>query len=145
MNLQGAFAPGRDFFCLNFLEVMTVATAQTKPSTLMALAQEHELARHRSRLQALKAMEAKLRALDAFMPAIRAAGITISGDELNCWTFGRLYIQQPILNRKRNAELERVLRAQGMREVEVRPGAQGYDVELKKGHLTVCMYVEKVA
>lgn len=114
-----------------------------QPITLAAQALQAEQSRHEGRMAMLKRMEARLRMLDAFMPAVRAAGINVHGDELNDWGRGTIYVGGALMNPQRNATLEKVLRAQGMREVGCRRHADGsYTVELKKGHLTLCISVE---
>lgn len=113
--------------------------AESKKLMSYALEVEHE--RHKARLQMLKRMEPKLRALDALMPAVREAGIHIHPSELNLWLGGAMFVSDAILNPKRNTVLERVLREQGMREVSRKPEHTGFRVELKKGHLLVSMHV----
>lgn len=108
---------------------------------LMAAALEAEHGRHGVRLQMLKRMEPKLRALDEYMPAVRAAGINVHPDELHMWSGRVLFIADSVLNAKRNTVLERVLIEQGMREVSRKPEHTGFRVELKKGHLLVSMHV----
>lgn len=113
------------------------------PLTLEVQALRDEQARHEGRVAVIRRMSARLRMLDAYMPAIRAAGIDLRGDEINCWGGRAIYLSGPLFSAQRNATLEKVLREQGMREVERRdnPGG-GYTVDLKKGHLTVCLTVD---
>ncbi|ADU99006.1 hypothetical protein Alide_1245 [Alicycliphilus denitrificans BC] len=114
-----------------------------QPRTLEAQALHDAHQGHAARLAAIKRMASKLRMLDAYMPAVRAAGITVRGDELNCWGGLAIYVSGPMFNAQRNATLEKVLREQGMRETRRKENADGsYTVDLKKGHLTVCITVE---
>lgn len=116
--------------------------AAALPLTLAEHALQLEQARHANRLAELKGMEAKLRMLDAYMPAIRAAGINIYGDELLSWGGKTIHVLTT-LNPQRNATLERVLRECGMREVHRTDYSTIYSVGLSKGHLTVAMSVDK--
>lgn len=113
------------------------------PMTLETQALRDEQQRHDGRVAAIRRMSARLRMLDAYMPAIRAAGIDVRGDEINCWGGKTLYVSGPLFGARRNATLEKVLREQGMREERRRENTDGsYSVSLKKGHLTVCLTVE---
>ena len=111
--------------------------------TLEVKALRDEQERHDGRLAVIRSMSARLRMFDAYMPAIRAAGITVRGDEINCWGGRAIYVRGPLFNAKRNATLEKVLREQGMREESRKENTDGsYTVNLKKGHLTVCLTVD---
>ncbi|UZV40240.1 hypothetical protein Acica_35 [Acidovorax phage Acica] len=111
--------------------------------TLAAQALQAEEARHAGRLADIKRMDARLRMFDAFMPAVRAAGINVHGDEINCWGTSALYVGGLTLDPRRNAILEKVLREQGMEEIERKPCPTGaYTVKLKKGRLVVSLTVE---
>lgn len=116
--------------------------AAAQPSTLFEQALQAEHARHARRIAELKGMGARLRMLDAYMPAIRAAGINIQGDELHSWGGKSIHVLTPALNPKRNATLENVLRDCGMREVRRADYTTSACVELRKGHLTVAMTVD---
>lgn len=116
--------------------------AAAQPSTLLEQALQAEHARHARRIADLKSMAARLRMLDAYMPAIRAAGINIHGEELHCWGGKSIQVLTPALNPKRNATLENVLRDCGMREVRRADYATSASVELRKGHLTIAMTVD---
>ena len=113
-----------------------------QPLTLAEQALQSEQARHARRIAELRGMEAKLRMLDAYLPAIRAAGISIHGEELHSWGGKTIHVMTPTLNPQRNATLERVLRDCGMREVRRADYSTSYSVELRKGHLTVAMTVD---
>ena len=110
--------------------------------TLAAQAAAMEHARHARRMAELKAMHARLRLLDAYMPAIRAAGINVHGEELHSWGGRAINVMAPVLNPKRNATLERVLRDCGLREVRRSDYLHSYSVELRKGHLIVALTVD---
>lgn len=110
--------------------------------TLAAQAGMVEHARHARRMAELKAMHARLRLLDAYMPAIRAAGISVHGEELHSWGGKAINVISPVLNPKRNATLERVLRDCGMREVRRSDYLYSYSVELRKRHLIVALTVD---
>lgn len=121
------------------------AAGVTAP-TLAAQALQAEVARHAGRLADIKSMDARLRMFDAFMPAVRAAGIDVHGDEIHCWgtsAISALYVGGITLDPQRNATLEKVLREQGMEEIERTPCPTGaYTVKLKKGRLTMAITVE---
>lgn len=117
-------------------------TVAAQPLTLAAQALQSEQARHALRIAELKSMAARLRMLDAYMPAIRAAGIAIHGEELHSWGGKAIHVIGATLNPQRNATLERVLRDCGMREVRRSDYTSTYVVELRKGHLSVAMTVE---
>lgn len=119
-----------------------VACTDAAPLTLAQQAVQLEQARHARRLAELKAMDARLRLLDAYMPAIRAAGINVHAEELQSWCGKVVHVIAPVLNPKRNATLERVLRDCGMREVRRSDYATSYSVELRKGHLIVAISVD---
>lgn len=119
-----------------------------KPNTLEAAALQAEHVRHAARLREIAAMGAKLRALDAYMPAVRAAGADVHPDDVSHWGWGQkraLRICNATFNERRNVVLERVLREQGMRETGRNdyPGGS-YTVELTKGHLTVSIAVRPI-
>lgn len=116
--------------------------AAEQPLTLAEQALQLEQARHARRIAELKGLETKLRMLDAYLPAVRAAGISIHGDELHCWGGKTVHVMAPTLNPQRNATLERVLRDCGMREVRRSDYSTCYSVELRKGHLAVAMTVD---
>lgn len=123
--------------------------SEPKPDTLEAAALQAEHARHAARLREITAMAAKLRALDAYMPAVRAAGADVHPDDVSHWGWGQkraVRICNATFNEKRNVVLERVLREQGMRETGRNdyPGGS-YTVELTKGHLTVSIAVRPSA
>ncbi len=121
------------------------AAGGTAP-TLAEQALQAEEDRHACRLAAIARMDARLRMFDAFMPAVRAAGINVHAQEINCWgasAHSVLYVGGPVLDPRRNAVLEKVLREQGMEEIERTPCPTGaYTVKLKKGRLTVSITVE---
>ncbi|MDT0137263.1 hypothetical protein [Acidovorax sp. PRC11] len=121
------------------------AAGDTSP-TLAAQALQAEEARHACRIAGVRRMDARLRMFDAFMPAVRGAGINVHGDEIHCWgtsALSALYVGGVTLDPRRNATLEKVLREQGMEEIERTPCPTGaYTVKLKKGRLTVSITVE---
>ena len=117
-------------------------TPAPAPTALAAQALHAEHERHASRLAALRRMDAKLRHFEAYMPAIRAAGINVHPDDLNDWGRKVLWVSQALASPQRNATLEAVLRAQGMREIGLTHHGDGsYRVDLSKGHLTVSLCV----
>ncbi|MDA8448470.1 hypothetical protein M4R36_00290 [Acidovorax sp. GBBC 3299] len=118
------------------------AASDTAP-TLAEQALQAEEARHACRLAAIKSMDARLRMFEDFMPAVRAAGIKVHGEEFNGWGTSTLYVSGITLDPRRNATLEKVLREQGMEEIERTPYLNGaYTVKLRKGRLTVSITVE---
>ena len=121
---------------------LAARTGAAQPSTLFEQALQAEHARHAARIAELKNLEGKLRMLDAFMPAIRAAGINLNGSELHGWGGKAIHVMSATLNPQRNAAVERVLRDVGMRELRRADYSTCYSVELRKGHLTVAMTVD---
>lgn len=111
--------------------------------SLMDAAVQAEHARHAARLAEVRKMAAKLRLLDAYMPAITAAGIELHGTELGYWSWaGAVRVLSATLNPWRNAKLEQVLRAQGMEETRREQFPDGsYTVELSRGPLRISLPV----
>ncbi len=122
----------------------TRRAAAPAPQTLAEklLANEHE--RHAARLACIKRMQARLALLDAFMPALNAAGISLHSDDITDWGTKSLYLGSGLLDHKRNAKLANVLLAEGMR-VDARKeydyGTQDVRLELVKGRLRVSISI----
>lgn len=114
-----------------------------EPTTLQAQAELYETRRYEARMRSLKAMQHRLALLDGYMPAIKAAGLSIHADELTCWSgsAGAIYIGEALLDRSRNARLEARLRELGFLEVDRRAHTSHYMVELKKGRLLLSLTV----
>lgn len=114
-----------------------------KPLGDQMLAFEH--ARHADRLAAIKRMAARLALLDAFMPALGAAGMVLNLDEVTDWGGKAIYLGSGILDHTRNAKLANLLMAGGMR-VESRKdydfGAKDVRLELVKGRLRVSINID---
>lgn len=114
-----------------------------KPLGAQLLAYEH--ARHADRLAGIKRMAARLALLDAFMPAIAAAGIVLNLDEVRDWGSKAIYLGSGVLDRTRNVKLANVLMAAGMR-VDVRKeydyGDRDLRLELVKGRLRVSINID---
>ncbi|RYF02260.1 MAG: hypothetical protein EOO32_00760 [Comamonadaceae bacterium] len=117
-----------------------------KPLGEQMLAFEHE--RHADRLAAIKRMGARLVLLDAFTPAMAAAGIALNMDEVNDWGGKTVYIGSGSVDHKRNAKLVNVLVAGGMRVAERREHARSFSTfkdvrfELVKGRLRLSICVD---
>lgn len=117
--------------------------AAPEPLGAQLLAYEH--AHHAARLASIKRMAARLALLDAFMPALAAAGIVLHPDEVRDWGGKAIYLGSSILDHTRNARLANVLLAAGMR-VDVRQeyeyGTQDVRLELVKGRLRVSINID---
>ncbi|WP_046059720.1 hypothetical protein [Paracidovorax citrulli] len=106
-----------------------------------ALAAEER--RHEDRLAEIKRMRGRLAALDALVPALHEAGVSLRVDDIRDWGTRRIFIGNPAMDPARNAVIERVLREQGMaEESRTHYTVGGYAVDLKKGHLTVHISVD---
>lgn len=107
------------------------------------LAFEH--GRHANRLAAIKRMAARLSLLDAFMPAIAAAGLALNMDDLTDWGGKSIWLGSGILDHTRNAKLANVLMAGGMRVEERNEydhGARDVLLKLVKGRLRVSINID---
>ena len=119
-----------------------------QPETLMEAAVRRANEKHAERMAELKAAQKQLAAFEAFMPAVRAAGIDLHTDEINYLPYGKkcLRIASALLTDARNVTLERVLIENGMREVGRNTYSDGsYWVDLAKGHLRVALTVRPAA
>lgn len=114
-----------------------------RPLGAQLLAFEH--GRHADRLAAIKRMGTRLALLDAFMPALAAAGMVLNLDEVADWGGKTIYLGSGILDHTRNAKLANLLLAGGMR-VDVRKdydfGAKDVRLELVKGRLRVSINID---
>ena len=118
--------------------------AKAKSELMMTLVREGYLGalqRHRERLEELKAMGPKLRMLEAYRPAIVAAGIVLRVNKFKLLGGDHLWIDlggPPV----RNATLLRVLLEQGMREKGRIENIDCSLVTLCHGHLTLTVPVD---
>jgi len=125
----------------------TRQTAASAPAlSLHQRMQAREIERHTARLAVIKRMQARLALLDAFMPAIEQAGISLGLDELTAWGGKSLWLSAGLLDHAAAARLVNVLAANGM-EVDERKdydgAAGGCCVRLKKGRLLVSVSVDR--
>lgn len=105
-----------------------------------------EQARHAGRLEAIKRMRARLVLLQAFMPAIEAAGIWLDLGALSDWGGKSLWISTRVLDHPAAARLVNVLVANGMTVHERKDyGAGGSTLHLKKGRLLCTVSVDHSA
>ena len=102
-----------------------------------------ESARHAGRLEAIKRMRARLVLLEAFIPAIDAAGIWLDmGATTECGSKA-LWIGTGVLDHQAAARLVNVLVANGMTVHERKDwGPSGSTLHLKKGRLIVLVSVD---
>ena len=115
------------------------------PKPLGAQLLAFELARHADRLAAIKRMGARLVLLDAFMPAIAAAGLVLNLDDVHDWGGKTIYLGSGVLDHSRNAKLANVLLACGMRVADRKEYDYGHGdvrLELVKGHLRVSLNID---
>lgn len=117
--------------------------AQEQPGSLVQLLASDARQSCDARLKEVKTMSGKLAMLDVYMPAVRAAGITIRPEDIHSsWARGELQIGAGVLGHTRNACLANVLAAQGMRE-ESRKESGGYVwMTLAKGRLRVGLMID---
>ncbi len=124
----------------------TAARRDEAPKPLGAQLLAFELARHADRLAAIKRMGARLALLDAFMPAIAAAGIVLNLDEIHDYWAGKtIYLGSGFPDHSRNAKLANVLLACGMRVAERKEYDYGHGdvrLDLVKGHLRVSLSID---
>ena len=116
------------------------APAQSLEQRLLLI----ENARHAGRLEAIKRMRARLALLQAFIPAIDAAGIWLEMGALSDWGGKSLWISTGVLDHPAAARLVNVLVANGMTVHERTDygGAAGSTLHLKKGRLLVTVSVD---
>lgn len=113
------------------------------PATLHEAAMRLEQVRHADRLAALKRMEARLALLDAYVPALKAAGLSLLISEINDWGGKELYIRSTYFTSP--AETQRlldVLLSEGMKEVERRHYGPTDTVIVAKGRLRLVLSVD---
>lgn len=104
-----------------------------------------ELGRHADRLAAIKRMGARLVLLDAFMPAITAAGLVLNLEDVRDWGGKTIYLGSGLLDHSRNAKLANVLLACGMRVADRKEYDYGHGdvrLELVKGRLRVSLSID---
>lgn len=119
--------------------------APEAPKPLGAQLLAYEQGRHADRLAAIKRMGARLVLLDAFMPAIAAAGIVLNLDQVNDWGGKTIYLGSGILDHSLNAKLANVLLACGMRVAERKEYDHSHKdvrLELMKGRLRVSLSID---
>ena len=97
--------------------------------------------RHAARMRTIKHMGAKLAALDAFMPAITAAGIQLRLEDVTDWGGKDLWISAGLVAHAQDARLANVLVASGMRVKRRNDDEHRVWLELVKGRLSVCMSI----
>lgn len=127
----------------------TARTTRTSPQALSLpqRLQALEVERHAGRLTDIRRMHARLVLLDAFMPAIEAAGIFLSLGDVTDWGGKSLSLSAGLLDPKSAAKLVNVLVANGMKVDERRDWAHrdlGHSTfYLKKGRLQVSVMVDR--
>lgn len=115
------------------------------PKPLGAQLLAFELGRHADRLAAIKRMGARLVLLDAFMPAIAAAGLVLNLEDVRDWGGKTIYLGSGLLDHSRNAKLANVLLACGMRVADRKEYDYGHGdvrLELVKGRLRVSLSID---
>lgn len=119
----------------------TAASAPALSLEQRLLAIENE--RHKGRLEAIKRMRARLVLLEAFIPAIDAAGIWLDMGATTEWGGKALWIGTGVLDHTAAAHLVNVLVANGMTVHERKDygGVGGSTLHLKKGRLIVMVSV----
>ena len=115
-----------------------------QPAMLFEACLQQEQARHARRIKEIKSMEARLAMLDAYMPAIRAAGLTLWLQDLDA-NFGDRSLRLTCglfcsLNHQRLVDL---LIDLGFKEVERRDNNTFSTVMLGKGRLRLQVHVDK--
>ncbi len=121
----------------------TSRDAAALPLAAQMLADEH--GRHANRLASIKRMSTRLAILDAFMPAITAAGIELNLDEVHDWGGKTIYLGSGILDHTRNAKLANVLMASGMSPLlrtDYDYGNNDVRLELVKGRLRLSLNID---
>ena len=129
---------------------MTTKRSRVQPSveserTLAESLLAYEHGRHADRLAAIKRMGARLVLLDAFMPAIAAAGLVLNLDDVHDWGGKTIYLGSGVLDHSRNARLANVLLACGMRVADRKEYDYGHGdvrLELVKGRLRVSLSID---
>lgn len=115
-----------------------------EPNNLFDACIQHEVTRHARRVAELKNMRARLKLLDEFVPALKAAGLQLLLEPLTSWGGKSLYIRVAYMtDPTRTQKLMDVLVANGMREVERIDHPRDFRVDLKKGRLILSMTVDK--
>lgn len=123
----------------------TTARQDEAPKPLGAQLLAFELGRHADRLAAIKRMGARLVLLDAFMPAITAAGLVLNLEDVRDWGGKTIYLGSGLLDHSRNAKLANVLLACGMRVADRKEYDYGHGdvrLELVKGRLRVSLSID---
>lgn len=112
------------------------------PAGLYEACLQQEYERHARRLAEIKAMKARLGLLDAFMPALQAAGVPPLLD-LSTWGGKALYVRCcHMTDPARTQKMVDTLIAAGMREVERNTYPTFIRVVLKKGRLSLSLGVD---
>lgn len=119
-------------------------TAPTAPpATLYEACVQQEQARHRYRMAQLREMEARLRLLDAIVPALKAAGLSLILDRINPWTERELFITaNHLTSHAQSQKLLDTLEAAGMEVVSRDERFGTATVKLKKGRLKLALFVD---
>ena len=113
------------------------------PATLYESALHKEHARHANRLATLKRMRARLALLDAYMPALKAAGLHLLIDDITDWGGKDLCVRTTyFISPKETQRLLDTLLAQGLKEVERRHHGATDTVIVGKGRLRIVVSVD---
>lgn len=113
------------------------------PATLFEAALRNEHERHASRLATLKRMQARLALLDAYMPALKAAGLHPLLGEINDWSGKDIYLRTTYFTAPEETQrLLDTLLAQGMKEIERRHYGPTDTVTVAKGRLQLVISVD---
>lgn len=120
----------------------TAASAPAPSLEQRLLAIENE--RHKGRLEAIKRMSARLVLLEAFLPAIDAAGIWLDMAAITDWGSKVLWLSTGVLDHAASARLVNLLVANGMTVHDRKDygNAAGSTLYLKKGRLLVMVMVD---
>lgn len=100
--------------------------------------------RHAWRLREIKAMSARLKALQPYVPALEAAGVTLHAADIK--VLGRmkpLHVLDGYFNRRQVKTTLEVLTRHGFKEIKRDEHRSYTDIVIAKGHLQIRLTLDK--
>jgi hypothetical protein len=114
--------------------------------TLEQAAIRHENERHAHRLREIKAISARLKALQNYVPELKAAGVNLYGGSITVLGSQKaLRLFDGFFNRTRVLTTLEVLKRHGFKEIKRDDHRSYTDIVIGKGHLHVHLSLDKTS
>lgn len=117
-----------------------------RKETLEEAAIRLENQRHAHRLKEIKTISKRLQDLQAYVPALEAAGVTLHAADIRvCWHKGPIELMQGFMNTRAALAALDVFTSHGFKEAERRQYACYATVVVQKGYLKVRLVFDQAA